>query len=268
MENESERVERGTAIADVAQTPVIEKAQTTTPEVVTVSLADYQRLQADVASLKQLNKVAQSDKDKKKAQINKSFARKISSVDEMKDDEGWDDKEVRQRKKAYADAAAIQVLELEGLADEEPTPAPFTQAERPPTIGVATPDEQKQGFASAITRAGKLAGVELTLQDMDLNPFLHRRVSTAAEQKAFDDEFDAALVKAIKTKQGKVAETSQDLLEEADAARVAEDVDKFGGLGGNTNRGAPGDSGHRNSKSLDADIGAAYARKYLKPQPR
>lgn len=249
----------------VQATPV-ESGTQPTPEVVSVPLADWLRLQDDVATIKQLNKAAQSDKDKQKAKINKSFARKIAAVDEMKGEEGWDEREVRQRKKAYADEAAMQTLELEGLA-EEPTPDPVN-AISPQASGVNTPAEQKQAFVKALARLSKIAGVPLTEQDVDLSPFLNRRVTTLAEAEALDDAFDAAVQKAIKAKQVSIAAASKELLETQEAQAVADDIEQFGNLGGTTNAGAPGDSGRRNSKDLNADIGAAYRKKYGTPQPR
>lgn len=261
MENEFNAVVPTPATDAAAQTTPVENGTTTTPEVVTVSLADYQRLQADVATLKQLNKVAQSDKDKKKAQITKSLARRIQAVNELAASEGWEAAEVKERHKAIADEHAVQMLELEGIEDEIPSPAvaPFTAP--PPLVGVATSDEAKNALKAVLADFG------LTEKEVSLDPFLVR-VNSDAEVSAIDKKFRQAVKVALESKQGQVERTAQDLLDEAEAARVAENVDKFGGLGGNTNRGAPGDSGRRNSKDLNADVGAAWARKYGPTVPR
>lgn len=256
-----------TAMTGAAQTPAVEKEHTTTPEVITVPLADWASTQERLATLERQTRTAQSDKDKKKAVINKSFARKIQAVTELADSEGWDKREIGKRHKDIADEHAIQMLELENVVEEEPTPAVSPSSASTPTIGVATADEQQQAFAKYIARASKLAGVPLTIQDVDTSKLVNRRVNTRAEAEAFDEEFDAAITKAVKVKQGLVNKNSQELLDEQEAQRVADAVDAYGGIGGNIKSGAAG-AAQRNSKSLDADLSGAYNRKYPPQKPR
>lgn len=243
----------GTATGAADQPAPVEKAQTTTPDVVSVSLADLTAIREEVATLRKQQQKAQSERDQIKAQLSKSFHQKVKAVDALKDTEGWDEKEVADRKKAIADQYSVKLLEV---GDDEPEPQPTAPPPIDKLVGVNTADEAKLALRKV------LSNFELTEKDLPggIEPFL-RRVSSIEESQAIDEQFQQAVNKAVRAKAAKVQQTSRQLLEEQDAQQVVDALDTTGGIGGMSGAAGTPAAQHTNKATLD-DAHDFYDRVY------
>lgn len=239
-----------------AETPKVESGQTATPETVTVSLADFRKLQEEVATLKQSQRKAQSDKDKKLADISKKFQREIEAVNTRAPREGWDADEVKTRQSDLAREYAVKRFEVEA-ADDTPAPSddPFPAQGDAKPMGMATADEAKQALARTLAR------FDLTEKDVDLAPFL-KQVTNPAEYEQVDAEFWKTVRTAYNAKQQAIAAGAKVLQSEAQAASVKQTMDTFGGLGGSHEQGTPATERTENKHSLDVNWDELYNKTY------